>query len=534
MLTRSLVEMGALQEFTGSNGVEGTALVLGAYAALRVPVQQYSRFGLAARYSDRDPVRDTFPATQTLGASAEYVAGLSRHWALGFGVQYYDQRRRTRRTTTDGLRIRRPVRHLQRRRELEPHGPLGRKDAEQQRAMQNNPLIKEYLDIAFRRRWWIVVPALLGILFATLLYLRFPKLYKATTRATIRPQTISKHLLSPIVEIQSTELVNSLNAEITSEKNVTDLDSRLKLVGTPKGPRDLAELARKLDGAIDLQANARNRFFDLTVTWEDPRIAANIANELADIYIKRTESARQSLASETLDKLTEIRELAEKRLGEIQTQIDQFQGAHKFEIDAYRDTNLQRLGVVRTEIDRIDTRVRGYEDDIRRLEIELQSGGTIAGPGGGPVVDPRTIELARLKQELAEQASLGRTEIHPEIKTRRDRIAILEQQLAATPPGSPDAPAASDPARAQIRREIDRLNREIAADSASRQRLVAESGMIQSPSSSGRPTARARCSRCSRSATASSWSTATRSRRSATRAKARWSRSSSRASGSRS
>jgi len=346
--------------------------------------------------------------------------------------------------------------------------------------MQNNPLIKEYLDIAFRRRWWIVVPALLGILFATLLYLRFPKLYKATTRATIRPQTISKHLLSPIVEIQSTELVNSLNAEITSEKNVTDLDARLKLVGTPKGPRDLAELARKLDGAIDLQANPRNRFFDLTVTWEDPRIAANIANELADIYIKRTESTRQSLASETLDKLTEIRELAERRLGEIQTQIDQFQGQHKFEIDAYRDTNLQRLAVVRTEIDRIDTRVRGYEDDIRRLEIELQSGGTIAGPGGGPVVDPRTIELARLRQELAEQASLGRTEIHPEVKTRRDRIAILEQQLAATPPGSPDAPAANDPARAQIRREIDRLEREIAADGASRQRLVAESGMIQS------------------------------------------------------
>lgn len=91
VLTRALVEAGVLQEYTGSNGVEGTALVLGAYTALRVPIGQYSRFGLALRYSDRDPVRATFPGTQTLGASAEYVAGLSRHWALGFGVQYYDQ-----------------------------------------------------------------------------------------------------------------------------------------------------------------------------------------------------------------------------------------------------------------------------------------------------------------------------------------------------------------------------------------------------------------------------------------------------------
>lgn len=345
--------------------------------------------------------------------------------------------------------------------------------------MQNNPLLKEYLDIAFRRRWWIVVPAILGVLFATLLYLRFPKLYKATTRAHIRPQTISKHLLSPIVEIQATDLVSSLNAEITSEKNVQDLDSRLKLVGTVKGPRDLAELARKLDGAIDLQANPRNRYFDLTVTWEDPRIAANIANELADIYIRRTESTRQNLASGTLEKLTKIREEAESRLLDIQKQIDQFQGQHKFEIDAYRDTNLQRLAVVRTEIDRIDARVRGYQDDIRRLEIELQAGGTIAGPGGATVVDPRTIELARLRQELTEQTALGRTEIHPEVKTRRDRIALLEQQLAAGAGDGADTAAVNDPARAQRLREIDRLRREIAADGDTRQRLVVESATIQ-------------------------------------------------------
>ena len=346
--------------------------------------------------------------------------------------------------------------------------------------MQNNPLIKEYLDIAFRRRWWIIVPALLGILFATLLYLRFPKLYKATTRAHIRSQTISKALLSPIVEIQATELVSSLTAEITSEKNVQDLDTRLKLVGTSRGPRDLAELARKLDGAIDLQPNPRNRYFDLTVTWDDPRVAANVANELADIYIKRTETTRQDLASGTLEKLTEIREEAERRLGEIQKQIDQFQGEHKFEIDAYRNTNLQRLAAVRTEIDRIDARVRGYQDDIRRLEIEQRAGGTMAGPGGGTVVDPRTIELARLKQELAEQASLGRTDIHPEIKTRKDRIAILEQQLAANPGAVPDGSLPNDPARAQIQREIERFQGEIAADSQTRQRLVEEAGTIQS------------------------------------------------------
>ena len=91
VLGRSLVQAGAVQEFTGSNGVEGTALTFGAYTALRVPIRQRSHFGLALRYSDREPVLDTFPTTKTFGGSAEFVAGLSRHWGLGFGAQYYDQ-----------------------------------------------------------------------------------------------------------------------------------------------------------------------------------------------------------------------------------------------------------------------------------------------------------------------------------------------------------------------------------------------------------------------------------------------------------
>ncbi|MCU0254275.1 MAG: hypothetical protein MUE47_07010, partial [Acidobacteria bacterium] len=92
IVRRTTVEAGIEQQFTGSNGVEGTALTFAAYTALRAPIRQYSRFGLALRYSDRDPVQEGFATSRTMGASAEYVAGLSRHWGLGFGVQFYNQR----------------------------------------------------------------------------------------------------------------------------------------------------------------------------------------------------------------------------------------------------------------------------------------------------------------------------------------------------------------------------------------------------------------------------------------------------------
>ncbi len=91
VIGRALVEIGARQDFTGANGLEGTSLVLAGYVGLRVPIRQYSRFGIAARYSDRNPIASGAADTETIGGNADLVIGFSPRWSLGFGIQYYDQ-----------------------------------------------------------------------------------------------------------------------------------------------------------------------------------------------------------------------------------------------------------------------------------------------------------------------------------------------------------------------------------------------------------------------------------------------------------
>lgn len=342
--------------------------------------------------------------------------------------------------------------------------------------MQKNPLIKEYLDILFRRKYWIVVPALVGLLFAIALYFKFPKLYRAETRAQIRSQTISRALLNPIVEISSAELVTTINAEITSEKYVQQLDQRLKLVGTPGGPRDLQELAKKLERSITLDVNARSRYFDLKVTWEDPRIAASMANELADIYISSTEKVRRDMATDTLEKLRANRVDAEKKLGDIRRDIEKYQSEHKFEIDAFRDTNVQRLAANRAEIDRNEADIRNFEDRIRQIEIDLQAP---AAAVPGREVNPRVAQLERLRQELNDQLAQGKTDNHPDIKSRREQISALERTLGLEP--GPDGEASTTPLdlpRARLEQEQNRLQREIEVRQRKIRELAADSSTV--------------------------------------------------------
>ncbi len=342
--------------------------------------------------------------------------------------------------------------------------------------MQQNPLIKEYLDIAFRRKWWIVIPALVGVLFSIALFFRFDKLYQASTKVQIRTQTISRRLLESVIEIDYRDLVTQINSQVTSERYILELNNALNLVGTPGGPRDLDELAKKLDRRVELDSNPRDRYFTLKVTWEDPRIAAEIANELANIYIRRNEEIRSQMAGETLSQLRAKRDDIERRLNAVRETIQQFRSDHKFELESYQATNEQRLERNTGEIEQVRRDIRNQEDEIKRLELRLSA--LDADPTTAPTRDPLIDELQRLRSQRAELIGQGKTEAHPRVKALTESIENIEQQLEGR---SADGGGigATELTRREHEQEIARRRAEIAALRAKRARLERENEVIR-------------------------------------------------------
>jgi polysaccharide chain length determinant protein (PEP-CTERM system associated) len=346
-------------------------------------------------------------------------------------------------------------------------------------AMQKNPLIKEYLDIAFRRKWWILLPALVGLLFAIALYFRFPKQYQAETRVQIREQTISRSLMEPILDFSSTDLVTQIRAEVTAEQYVKQVDDELQLVGSEGGPANLTELAKRLERSVSLDTNPRERYFTLQVQWGDPRLAAAIANKMASIYIERNAKIRSDMAGRTLQQLRDKRLEIERRLQAIRDTISEFRSQHKFELESYQDTNQEQLEQINAQINRIDEQIRNYRQEIARTEVDLS--GALAGSGDGPGRDPRRDRLSTLRQELAELRANGLTDQHPDVRKKKREIAALEEELeAAGLSTSSEGEGDSESYRVRVlRQEIAGFEAEIAAREKRRAELLEEASKIQ-------------------------------------------------------
>lgn len=338
--------------------------------------------------------------------------------------------------------------------------------------MQQAPLIKEYLDIAFRRRWWIIIPTLVGILFSIAFYFRVDKKYMAETRVQTRPQTISQALLRPIVESNPQDEITTITAEITSEPYMRELDAELNLVGSPGGPKDLQELAKILDGSITLNANPRNRYFDLKVSWGDPRVAAAIANKLAEIYIARYSELRRDLATGTLAELKANTDEIEEKLQDVRDRIERFRSEHKFELDTSADDNRLEYQANLQEIGQLESQIRDARNELDNLNLMERAGITSVDPTG-VVVNPQRERLAEQRRRYDDLRAQGRSDEHPEVRKVLAEIERLEAIVGSEDPVGDSTSDQISPA------ELDRLQLQQRRETFNEQIRIAEARIEQ-------------------------------------------------------
>ena len=69
--------------------------------------------------------------------------------------------------------------------------------------------IKPYLDIAYRRRWYIAVPVALGLAVGAVLLTQLPKVYQAQTTILVTPQRVPEEFVQSTVTSRLEELFDA-------------------------------------------------------------------------------------------------------------------------------------------------------------------------------------------------------------------------------------------------------------------------------------------------------------------------------------
>jgi polysaccharide chain length determinant protein (PEP-CTERM system associated) len=324
------------------------------------------------------------------------------------------------------------------------------------------------LDIWGRRKWTATIVFSAILVGASSLTLALPNLYRATATVLVERQQISEAFVRSSVTAELETRIQTIQQEIMSRARLSDIRDRFGLypdLGASAPLEALIERMRRdvqleLKGA-DQPANGRSTTiaFALSYTYRDPQTAAQVANALAEVYVKENANSRERQASRTAEFLKAQLADVKQRFDENERREGQFKSEHMGELPQQVAANLAGLERLNTQL-RLngDRQIRATE---RREQLERQLSGAEA-PASAPALrtatDP-TAELARLKLQLVDLLQRF-TDQYPDVVRVRAQVAVLERQLASGPPDAGPPASTSDPT-AQSRKNLSDVTTEL-------------------------------------------------------------------------
>lgn len=336
-----------------------------------------------------------------------------------------------------------------------------------------------YLTIISRRRWFILAPFCLAMVVGMVLAVKLPKIYEASTLILVQPQRVPEKIVTPVVDSDIENRLNTLSQQIMSRSNLERVIDQFKLFSEgSKAAQMLME--DKLESLrqrvkVEVGRSSRNRrdadSFSIVYRDYDPHTTMRVANGLATIFIDENLKEREGTVVGTSDFLESELETMRKLLEEQEQLLKKFREKNMGELPEQLDSNLRILERLNQQLSQKEESLRSARVSLAALESEMSiRQGALANmaPPQGPASTGRESEdqmsIEQLKEKLTGLQS-SYTDQHPDVVRLKAKIKKLEkEQVAAVP--SPDT-AVTDTATSARRFSSAQLNAE-----AARQRTV--------------------------------------------------------------
>ena len=101
--------------------------------------------------------------------------------------------------------------------------------------------ITYYLSLVSRKRWLLIVPFCLALIVGSVLAVKLPKTYEATTLILVQPQRVPEKLVQPVVDANIENRISNLSQQILSRSNLEKVIERFKLFSSDQEKNMLSE-----------------------------------------------------------------------------------------------------------------------------------------------------------------------------------------------------------------------------------------------------------------------------------------------------
>ena len=368
--------------------------------------------------------------------------------------------------------------------------------------------IRPYINFAWRRKWWIIVPFLLSAMGGAALLATTPKTYKASTLIMLEPQSIPDSFVRTTVSESMEGRLRTISQQINSRTNLESIIRDFELDrNTPKGRRQAAielmeqympfmdranSFARPADDEMNQRVQMLNlvdrlrssiqvttrggtagggrgqtQAFEISLQWHDPEVIAPVTNAIAARFIEENLSAREEMAISTTDFLESETATLRVELERKERALEAFKSEHMGMLPDQLASNISIMNQLRDEMSNLERRLdqerqqvlflrsqseaARMERDSLRASMALERGGATGASRGGALTAEQFTSgsIDELERELKRLSTMY-TERHPDILALKRRIETLQSEGQGSSPTEPLAPSRTGGDRASL------------------------------------------------------------------------------------
>lgn len=359
---------------------------------------------------------------------------------------------------------------------------------------------EDLLRVAWRRKWLIALPFVVSAA-ATATYAHFlPNVYRSETLILVVPQRVPESYVQSTVTMRIEDRLQSISQQILSRPRLERIVNDFDLYTEQRKTAIMEDIVERMRREIEVQV-VKGDAFRVSYVSGEPGTATRVTERLASLFIEENLRDREVLAEGTNQFLEAELEDARRRLVDNEKRLAEYRRLHANEMPTHLEANLQGQHNAEMQVQAL-TNVLNIDRDRRRtLERQLADLGTPSArgelppdlpgvsAGGAAPAQPAAAQLAVAQGNLwAMEQRL--TPEHPDVIRAKRLIADLEK-LAAEEADvrplegrEPRPPTLAQRARenrlAELRLDLESLNRDIAGKEEQEQRLRASIATYQS------------------------------------------------------
>lgn len=312
--------------------------------------------------------------------------------------------------------------------------------------------IKFYIEMAIRRKWYVIFPLAISIVVSFAVYKHLPKIYRASTLILVQPELYAESYVRPTVTTSISERLSTVSQEILSRAMLERVINTLNLYPELRKKVSIEEVIERMRNSIEVNLQSEgyrgraSNTFSISYEGQNQQTVMDVVNRLASLFIEENVKGREQQAESTSIFLGKQLNDIENQLIRKEAEIKNFRERNMGRLPQQLDANLRILERLQQQVSTIQTSIKAAEDrslifqnQINQLKKPPPSQISQPVPKekrdiGAEILpekaekapdDPVVTQWNLLKREL-NAAQSKYTENHPDVIDLKRKISNLE------------------------------------------------------------------------------------------------------------